>query len=111
MRQDKLIGIGNIYASEILFDSQISPLKIASSLSDRKIAVLYHSIRKILFAAIDNCGTTFSDFQDAHGLTGEYQNFLKVYGRVDEDCLNCNVKIKRVVQGGRSTFYCPKCQR
>lgn len=111
MRQDKLLGVGNIYASEILFAAGVSPFKFCSKLKEKEIKEIYFQTKKILALAIKNCGTTFSDFQDAHGLTGKYQKFLKVYDREKERCRKCNSLIKRVKQGGRSTFYCSKCQK
>ncbi|MCB0317599.1 MAG: bifunctional DNA-formamidopyrimidine glycosylase/DNA-(apurinic or apyrimidinic site) lyase [Bdellovibrionales bacterium] len=111
LKQDKVVGIGNIYASEILFKAKISPLRQAVSLSLKEIQRLTIAIQLILKKAIENCGTTFSDFQDAHGVTGSYQKFLKVYDREALKCRSCSAKIKRIVQAQRSTFYCPKCQR
>ena len=111
MRQDRLVGIGNIYASEILFDSKLNPQRKINTLSLSQIDQLYLSIRKILNKAIKNCGTTFSDFQTTTGEVGSFQNFLKVYGREGESCLNCQAGIKRIVQQQRSTFFCNKCQK
>jgi len=111
MRQDRLVGMGNIYACEALFRSKIDPCRNANSLSKKETVALHAAIRKVLNDAIANCGTTFSDFQGAHGVTGSYQRFLKVYGRNDEPCLRCKTKIKRIVQAQRSTFFCPKCQQ
>lgn len=110
LRQDKLVGIGNIYASEILFDAKLHPERPANSLSAEEIARLAVSIRRILRRAIAHCGTTFSDFQDAHGLTGSYQKYLRVYDRAGADCRLCGTPIRRLVQAQRSTFFCPTCQ-
>lgn len=110
MRQDKIVGIGNIYASEILFDAKLSPERIVSELSDEEVRRLYQSIKKILKRAIKHCGTTFSDFQDSYGELGKYQNYLKVYGRKGEECSVCATQITKIVQGQRSTFFCPSCQ-
>ena len=110
MRQDLLVGIGNIYASEILFHAGISPLRRADRLNNQEIPKLYRAIRQILERAIRHCGTTFSDFQDTTGETGSYQRFLKVYDRKGEGCYRCDGRIRRIVQQQRSTFYCPKCQ-
>jgi len=111
MRQDKITGIGNIYASEILFLSKLSPLRDTRSLNQKEYKVLYRNIIKILNKAIDNCGTTFSDFQTTTGDTGNYQKFLKVYQREDLKCVRCKAKIRRIMQQQRSTFYCVKCQK
>jgi formamidopyrimidine-DNA glycosylase len=81
LRQDRLAGIGNIYASEILFAAGIDPRKEAASLTGTEIRRLHRSIRRTLRLAIEHCGTTFSDFQDARGRTGSFQNLLAVYRR------------------------------
>jgi formamidopyrimidine-DNA glycosylase len=111
LRQDKLVGLGNIYASEILFAARLHPQRQAGGLSAQEQARLYRAIPRILKLAIQHCGTTFSDFQDAHGVTGRFQRLLKVYGRENEQCKNCQSPIARLVQQQRSTFYCPACQR
>lgn len=112
LRQDRLVGIGNIYASEILFDAGISPLRKASSLSTPEVTKLARSIVKILKLAIRKSGTTFSDYRDAKGEAGGFQNLLKVYDRTGERCKKCrSEEILRTVQGQRSTFWCPNCQR
>jgi len=110
LRQDRLTGLGNIYASEILHAARISPLRMTDTLVPREIKRLYGCTRRILSRAIDHCGTTFSDFQDARGLTGSYQRYLAVYGREDRPCRRCRQSIRRIVQQQRSTFHCPGCQ-
>ncbi|NIM61201.1 MAG: DNA-formamidopyrimidine glycosylase, partial [Acidobacteria bacterium] len=111
LRQDRIVGLGNIYASEILYDARISPRRRATALRPAEIKRLHASTQKILRRAIENCGTTFSDFQDAHGVTGSYQQYLGVYDREDEPCGRCGRKIRRIVQQQRSTYYCGGCQR
>ena len=111
LRQDRIVGLGNIYASEILHDARISPRRHASALRPIEVARLHHSTQTILRRAIENCGTTFSDFQDADGLTGSYQQYLGVYGRENEPCDRCGKTIRRIVQQQRSTYYCGGCQR
>jgi formamidopyrimidine-DNA glycosylase len=110
LRQDKLVGIGNIYASEIPFVAGLSPFREAGSLDEEEVGRLHRGVRRVLRRAIDACGTTFSDFQDAHGVTGSYQRLLSVYGREGEPCRRCGATIRRAVQQQRSTFYCPACQ-
>lgn len=111
LRQDKLVGIGNIYASEILFEAKVSPFRSACSLSDQELGRIVTSTKAVLKKAIKNCGTTFSDFQDSNGEIGNYQNYLKVYQREGEPCKRCRSKfIKRAIQQQRSTFYCEGCQ-
>ncbi len=113
MDQGKIAGIGNIYASEILYKSKISPEKPGRSLADKDVRRLYGNIKKVLKAAIDKRGTTISDYRDSSGATGKFQESLRVYGREGKKCLNgkCKGRIKRKVIGQRSTFYCPQCQK
>lgn len=111
MRQDRLVGLGNIYCSEILYKAGIDPRRAAGLLTFEETRRLHHALRKILRQAIANCGTTFSDFQGANGEIGSYQAFLQVYNREGEACRACGTSIERVVQQQRSTFYCPSCQR
>ncbi len=110
LRQDKLVGIGNIYASEILFAARLHPQRLAGGLEAAELARLAAAIPRILNLAVKHCGTTFSDFQDAHGVTGRFQRLLKVYGRAGAPCHACQTPIVRLVQQQRSTFYCPACQ-
>ena len=110
LRQDRLVGLGNIYASEILYAAAISPFREAGSLRPAEIRRLRDRTRKILERAIANCGTTFSDFQDARGVEGTYQRFLEVYDRDGQACRRCRARIEREVQQQRSTFYCSSCQ-
>ncbi len=111
IRQDKLTGIGNIYASEILFVARINPFTETHRLTEREQVCLYRATKQVLEAAIRLCGTTFSDFQGADGTDGSFQRFLKVYEREGKPCRRCKTTVKRVVQQGRSTYYCPSCQR
>ena len=111
LRQDRLVGIGNIYASEILFGCGIDPRTPAGKLKAKRIAALRDEIRRVLELAIEHCGTTFSDFQDSQGHVGGFQNFLNVYAREGQPCKNCGTHIERIVQGQRSTYFCPRCQK
>ena len=111
LRQDRLSGIGNIYASEILFAACLHPRRAAGSLSADEAARLHRAVRHVLRKATAHCGTTFSDFLDARGREGGFGRFLKVYGRGGQPCLSCGTLIEREVQGGRSTYFCPGCQR
>jgi formamidopyrimidine-DNA glycosylase len=110
LRQDRLAGLGNIYASEVLFAARIDPRRPASSLDRTEVGRLYRALRRILNKAIQHCGTTFSDFQDSRGEIGGYRRFLKVYKREGMPCARCGERIQRLVQQQRSTFYCPSCQ-
>lgn len=110
LRQDKLVGLGNIYASEILHDCGFSPQRAAGTLDKVEAATLLSSTRRILTKAIKHCGTTFSDFHNVNGEAGDFSRFLRVYGRVGQPCRRCGGEITRLVQGQRSTFYCATCQ-
>ena len=110
LRQDRLCGLGNIYVCEILHRARLDPWIPTSDLTLEHARKLHRVTRQILRKAIQNCGTTFSDFQDAHGLTGRYQHFLVVYNREGEPCPTCGTTIQRCKQHGRSTFFCPRCQ-
>jgi formamidopyrimidine-DNA glycosylase len=111
LRQDRLVGVGNIYASEILHVAEIDPRRPGRRLSPQQVGRLHRALRRVLSAAIRACGTTFSDFQDARGRPGTFQRRLAVYGRAGESCRRCGSAIERIVQATRSTFFCPGCQR
>lgn len=111
LRQDRIAGIGNIYASEILFDCRIHPRRSPASLDTEETARLHASTIRILTLAIEHCGTTFSDFQDSRGESGSFQHFLAVYGRDGLPCRTCGQGIERIVQQQRSTFFCADCQK
>jgi formamidopyrimidine-DNA glycosylase len=110
--QTKILGLGNIYASEALFLARISPLKSADSLSKARAVRLHQAIRDILDEAIAAGSTLRIDLTDGDSsYIGTSERFWRVYERAGEPCVNCGTKIRRVVQGGRSTYYCPKCQQ
>ena len=111
LRQDRLAGIGNIYASEALHAARIHPAAQSGGLKPEQIARLHGAIRQVLRGAIRAGGTTFSDYQDARGGQGGYQRRLAVYGRGDEPCPVCGAPVERVVQVQRSTYFCPRCQK
>jgi len=111
LRQDRIVGIGNIYASEILHKSEIHPERKCSSLTLEEKKNLVKNIPAILTKAIKYNGTTFSDFQLEDSSTGEFQNFLKVYGKENESCKKCKSSILKITQNQRSTFFCPNCQK
>ena len=110
LRQDRLVGIGNIYASEICFAARLDPRRPAGGLSRVERGRLLRAIRRVLSAAIRHCGTTFSDFQDSRGRTGGYVRFLKVYGRKGQPCRVCGAPVEQFIQQQRSTCWCPTCQ-
>ena len=103
-------GVGNIYASEILFESRISPRRKSSSLTSKEIVGLIDSTRSVLEQAIKLRGSSMRNYRDGLGQKGEFNTRVKVYGRDDQSCVRCQSPILRIVQGGRSTFYCKKCQ-
>jgi formamidopyrimidine-DNA glycosylase len=108
--QRVLAGLGNIYTDEVLFREGISPLRKASSLSYEQVASLRRTVRTVLRAAIRGKGTTISDYVDARGRSGTFQNSLLVYSRFGLPCPRCGTKIVRTQVAGRGTYSCPKCQ-
>jgi len=111
MDQSLIAGIGNIYANEILFYASIHPLTPACRLSSAEVKGLHKAIYKVLGAAIRKRGTSIISFRDAEGKRGTYQKQLQVYGRANEACPHCGTRIRTQRLGGRSTYYCPRCQR
>ena len=103
-------GIGNIYASEALFRAGIRPAIRAGRLSKKRVAVLVEQIKAVLRQAIRQGGTTVSDYLGS-GDGGRFQQQLAVYGRTDENCMVCETPVRSQVLAGRSSFYCPECQR
>jgi formamidopyrimidine-DNA glycosylase len=108
--QKVLAGIGNIYASEILYAAKVDPQKAACALSKMEWAAICRLIPLILKKAISCRGTSVSDWRDLYGRKGVFQKRLMVYGRDKEACARCGMQIRRIVQNGRSTFFCPHCQ-
>ncbi len=106
-----VVGVGNIYASEILFDTHISPLRIANNITYEECKLVVESTQSILKAAILKGGTTIRDFEGADGKMGYFVQNLLVYGREGECCQRCGGVIKKIVQGQRSTYFCPCCQK
>jgi formamidopyrimidine-DNA glycosylase len=111
LNQKLLSGIGNIYADESLFRAAIRPRRRAASLTRAELSRLYDAIQKVLAEAIAAGGSSISDYVDAAGDTGFFQLQHRVYGREDEPCLICKTPIKRIVIAGRSSHYCPRCQK
>ena len=109
--QRLIAGLGNIYVCEALFRARISPKRLAGSVSKDRLAPLAAAIKKVLKDAIAAGGSTLRDHAQATGDPGNFQHRFLVYGREGKPCkLNCPGTVKRIVQAGRSTFYCPKCQ-
>ena len=111
--QSLVAGLGNIYVCEALFMSGISPKKKAAKISKNKCEELVKNIRTVLISAIEAGGSSLKDFTDIQGNSGYFQFEFYVYGRENDYCktTNCDRKIKRISQSGRSSFYCPYCQR
>jgi formamidopyrimidine-DNA glycosylase len=106
-----VVGVGNIYASESLFHAGIRPQLHAGKLSLARCARLVQTIRETLSASIAQGGSTLRDFTDSNGKPGYFQQSYTVYGRTGEPCGVCGTSIRQIVQGQRSTFYCPNCQK
>jgi formamidopyrimidine-DNA glycosylase len=110
MDQRKIAGIGNIYANDILFKAKINPKMPANKISEKQIIDLIKAIKEILKKAINLEGTSFRFYLKPDASKGNYQEKFLVYQREGEKCSRCKSKIKKIVLGGRSTFYCPYCQ-
>lgn len=108
---DVIVGAGNIYACEALFEAGIDPRTRACRLSRPRTARLLSAVQGTLARALALGGSTLRDFRDAHGMSGAFQDQARVYGREGQPCTACGTRVRRVVMGQRSTFFCPKCQR
>jgi formamidopyrimidine-DNA glycosylase len=113
MDQDKLTGIGNIYANDSLFLAKIHPLRKSNSLKEKEIDLLYKSIKKTINEGLRDFGSSGADeaFILPDGSKGSHQRHFLVYQREGKPCLNCKTIIKRVKHNGRSSFFCPRCQK
>lgn len=109
--QSVIAGLGNIYVCEALFRAGISPRRQARSLPGRRNARLVPAINAVIGDAIAAGGSSISDFSNASGELGYFQNAFQVYDREGAPCMRCGTTIKRIVQSGRSTFFCSQCQR
>lgn len=111
MDQKRVVGVGNIYASEALFRAKVDPRTPADELTRPQAKRIREGVRDVLAEAIEFRGTTLLDYRDAEGEPGEFVRRLRVYDREGEPCVVCGRPIRRIVQGGRSTFFCGHCQR
>ena len=111
LNQRFLRGMGNIYTDEALFEARIHPRAIAARLSNERAGRLHRAMVDILATAIRLKGSSISDYVDADGQRGSFQQQHQVYGRAGERCPTCGTPIRRIVVGQRGTHYCPKCQR
>jgi len=107
----RVVGVGNIYAAEALFLAGVHPQRAAGRVSLKSWEKITAVVKEVLGEAIRQGGTTLNDFQGPDGAAGYFQVRLRVYGREDEECLQCGALVRRKVLAGRSTFYCPRCQR
>ena len=115
--QRVVAGLGNIYVCEALFRARLSPKRLASTIADRngkpnaRAGALVNAIKAVLQDAIAAGGSSLRDHRRTDGALGDFQHSFQVYDREGEPCPDCKGKIKRIVQTGRSTFYCPSCQK
>lgn len=110
MDQEVVVGVGNIYASEVLFQAHVKPSRLASHIKDPEWILIVKAIKQILQNAIDGGGSTIRDYRKTDGSKGSYQDSHLVYGKDGQPCTKCKSPIKKIILGGRATFWCPKCQ-
>lgn len=109
--QHVLRGVGNIYADESLWKAKIHPAHLGARLKPAQLAELYRALREILRKAIVLRGSSISDFLDAEGVPGDYQRHHRVYDREGKGCVRCKTPIRRAIVAGRSSYFCPQCQK
>jgi formamidopyrimidine-DNA glycosylase len=109
--QRRIAGIGNIYADEALFEARVLPTRPAGDLSFEEIERLHGAIREVLLRGVESRGASFRDYLDAEGQSGSMQMYVKVFRRTGKPCYVCGTPIERCRVGGRSTHYCPTCQK
>jgi formamidopyrimidine-DNA glycosylase len=108
---DIVVGAGNIYACEALFDARIDPRTRSERLSKPRCNLLAAAVRGTLLRAVEAGGSTLRNYRNADGEAGRFQSSASVYGRAGEPCLRCDGTVRRIVQGQRATFFCPGCQK
>lgn len=111
MDQQRISGVGNIYASEALFLAKLDPRRPANKITKKEAEKLYQALEKVLKAGIKYHGASDQYYLDALGHKGSYQEHFLVYGRQGKKCFTCPGLVKRISLGGRGTFYCPQCQK
>ena len=109
--QSFISGIGNIYAAEILFRAKINPQRAAQNLTAQELKTLHQQIKNVLTSAIKHGGSSVDDYVRVSGKPGDYARFHQVYGRGGKPCFVCKNPVQKVVQGGRGTYFCAKCQK
>jgi formamidopyrimidine-DNA glycosylase len=111
MDQRIVAGVGNIYASEILFRALVRPTRRAGKVTRAEVARIGAATQQVLRAAIGRGGTTFRSYRDSRGRPGRFAQLLQVYDREGKPCLKCSTPIRAIVLGQRSSYYCPRCQK
>ena len=111
MDQSKIAGVGNIYANDALFEAKIDPRRSSDSLSLIEAKSLYKSILNVMEKSIKFGGSSENNYVNVLGQDGDYQRHTLVYGKKGKPCVKCKNEIKRIVLGGRGTFYCDVCQK
>jgi formamidopyrimidine-DNA glycosylase len=113
MKQKFISGLGNIYANEVLYGSNIHPLRLISSLKKKEIKNLFQQIKLVLSRAVEHRGSTVADeaYRDTNGKKGKFANKLRIYARKGEPCVKCATTIEVIKIEGRSSFFCPRCQK
>lgn len=109
--QTVVAGIGNIYADEACFRAGVNPSAPAMSLSGKQKTLLLDSVKAVLRESIEECGSSIRDYRDANGDAGAFQNLFRVYGRAGQACLACGAALEKCVVAGRTTVFCPRCQK
>jgi formamidopyrimidine-DNA glycosylase len=109
--QRRIAGIGNIYADEACFVAGIDPRRLGATLRCDEIAELHAAVRKVLLFGVESRGASFRDYTDTDGESGNMQMHVKVFRRTGKPCYSCETAIERVKLGGRSTHFCPQCQK
>lgn len=106
-----VVGVGNIYACEVLFLAGIRPTVAAQRIGPQRVRKLFFAIRSVLARAVELGGSTLRDFSSADGMHGHFQHVANVYGRDGDPCRQCGTAIRLIRQGQRSSYFCPRCQR
>lgn len=109
--QKLVAGVGNIYADEICFEAEVLPMRAGNELSDAEVAALYEATKKIIGIAVEAGGSSIRTYQNSQGKKGNYQDFLKVYGRTGGKCLRCGGTVEKIKLNGRGTHFCRGCQK
>lgn len=109
--QKLVAGIGNIYADEICFEAEVLPTRSGNSLTNKEVKKLYEATKKIIGIAVQAGGSSVRTYENAQGKKGNYQEFLKVYGRPGERCLRCGGTVEKIKLNGRGTHFCRGCQK